>query len=261
MTVLLLSAPGFALQAAPPGRVVSLAPNLTRMVVEAGASDRLVAVTPFCEAPDGVVRLPGGLQGEPEAVFALAPDLVLVSNLTPAATRASLERLGLRVEAADTSSLSSIRATMARVAALLGVAPPATTATETSEVRGSAVLLFGADTGYTAGRGTHADDILGEAGLRNIAAEAGGPWPQLDDEVLLASDPDFIIVADYQGGSREQAMAILGGSPVRRHLSAVRDGRVLVFPAEEFSVPGPQALRTAARLRAAIHALEAGGGA
>ena len=107
-----------------PARVVSLAPSLTQTVRHLGATDRLVAVTPFCEASEGIVRVAGGIQPEAEAVLGLAPDLVLATSMTPAATRQQLARLGLRVEVINADSLGGIREAQQKLADLLGVAAP-----------------------------------------------------------------------------------------------------------------------------------------
>lgn len=238
-TVLLAAA---AAQASPPQRIVSLAPNLTAMVIALGSEERLAAVTPFCAAAESVPRLPGGLQPEAETVLGFSPDLILTSPLTPEATRQQLKKLGLRVEVMDTSSLTAIRGTMDRIAGLLEL-PARTPAPPAIADRGlSCALLFGADTGYSAGRGTHAHEILEAAGLHNIATDRGSPWPELGEEFLLAADPDIILVADYAGTSEDAVLAQLRAHPVRRHLTAVRRGRVLVFPAAAFSIPGPEAL-------------------
>jgi len=242
--------------AEPPARIVSLAPNLTQMVVAAGAQDRLIAVTPFCEAPDEIPRLSGGLQPETEEVFARQPDLVLTTPITPAATRQQLACLGLRVEVIDTASLDDIRRAMTRLAILLETSEPLSSSAKTNTpATHSAALLFGAETGYSAGRGTHADEILQAAGLDNIAAAAGGPWPQLGEEFLLAADPDIIVVADYGHASRENVLAAMRNHPVRRHLNAVRTGRIVIFPARVFSVPGPAALEAGGNLRAEVDKL------
>ncbi|MEY3481643.1 MAG: Vitamin B12-binding protein, partial [Verrucomicrobiota bacterium] len=105
---------------------------------------------------------------------------------------------------------------------------------------------------YSAGCGSHAHEILEAAGLRNIATEASGPWPQLGEEFLLEKDPDVLIIADYGGTRREEIVAKLRAHPVRKHLRAVRDGKVIVFPAAAFTVPGPDALAAAPKLRAAV---------
>jgi len=238
--------------AADPTRVVSLAPNLTQMVLSLGRGEQLTAVTPFCQAPAAITRLPGGIQPEAETVLGLTPDLVLATSMTPAATREQLARMGVRVEVLDAPSLDGIREAMAKVARLLGAPPPAIPAPATTTPQKSAALLFGAETGYSAGCGTHAHEILEAAGLRNIAADAGGPWPQLGEEFLLAADPDVIIVADYTNADRDSVINILRRHPVRQHLTAVRAGRVIVFPAPAFSVPGPEALQAGDSLRAEV---------
>lgn len=254
--MLLLSAPAVLAQAAnPPARIVSLAPNLTQMVLSLGAGSRLVAVTPFCDAPDAIPRLPGGIQPEAEAIVGLSPDLVLATPLTPAVIRTQLGNLGLRVEIVDATSLEGIRASISRLAGILGVPAPENPAPTRVPAGSTAVLLFGANTGYSAARGTHAHEILEAAGLRNIAGDATGPWPQLGDEVLFAADPDYIIVADYGETTVDEVLADLRSQPVRRHLAAVRSGRVIVFPAEAFSVPGPGALQAAKKLRDAMDKL------
>jgi len=238
-----------------PRRVASLAPNLTQMVRELGHEEVLVAVTPFCEAPAGITRLPGGIQPEAESVLGLEPDLVLATSMTPAATRAQLARMGVRVEVLDAPSLDGIREAVTKIAALLGAPPPTIPAAAAVTLQKSAALLFGADTGYSAGCGTHAHEILEAAGLRNIAADAGGPWPQLGEEFLLAADPEVIIVADYGQTDRHNVLRALRAHPVRRHLTAVQRGRVLVFPAPAFSVPGPAALSAGEALRAEVEKL------
>jgi len=251
ITVPLVPAPG----GVPPQRIVSLAPNLTQMVDAAGASDRLVAVTPFCEAAAGIERLPGGIQPEAEQVLAMAPDLVLATVMTPATTREQLGKLGLRVEVIDAPSLASIRSAMGRIANLLHAATPVPAEPARHESKQTAVLLFGAETTYSAGCGTHAHEILEQAGLRNIAAGASGPWPQLSEEFLLAADPEIIVVADYGNAKRDRLLESLRGHPLRRHLAAVREGRIVVLPAQAFSIPGPAALEAGETLRAELEKL------
>lgn len=238
-----------------PERVVSLAPSLTAMVVALGAQEKLAGVTPFCDAPDAIPRVSGGMQPDPEAVLGLAPELVLSTSMTPETTRRQMADLGLRVEVIDTGSLSSIAAAMSRLAEIFGLPGPTLTQPRHRDSRGTALLLFGAETSFSAGRGTHAHEILEAAGLRNIASESAGPWPQLGEEFILENDPDVVVVADYGNGSRGEALAMLRAHPVRSHLRAVRDGKVVVVPAKILTVPGPDALGAAAKLQAEVEKL------
>lgn len=248
--ILCLSGACFAGQT--PRRVVSLAPSITQIVRHLGAEDRLVAVTSFCDAPESIARVPGGILAEPEAVLGFAPDLVLCTTMTPETTRRQLSALGLRVEAIETPSLEAIRAETARIAGMLGVAATPEEIPSPAAKGPTAALLFGAGTGYSAGRGSHAHEILEVAGLSNIAAEASGPWPQLSEEFLLAKDPEILVIADYDGARREEILAKLRAHPVRSHLRAVQNGKVIVLPAAAFTVPGPEALAAATKLRAAV---------
>ena len=244
-----------AAHSAPPARIVSLAPNLTAMVIELGAGESLAAVTPFCTAPENVPRIRGGMQPEAETVLALEPDLVLASTITPAPTLRQFHDLGIRTEVVATGSLAEIRTAMDRLAAVCQLTPRQAPPVTKERPSKSAALLFGADTGYSAGCGTHAHEILESAGLRNIAAEASGPWPQLSEEFLLAADPEIIIVADYGNSNKEQLLEFLRGHPLRKHLAAVRAGRVVIFPAQAFSIPGPAALDAGDKLRAEVEKL------
>ena len=242
-------------QSAPPARIVSLAPNLTAMVIELGASESLAAVTPFCTAPENVPRIHGGMQPEAETVLALEPDLVLASTITPAPTLRQFHDLGIRTEVIATGSLDEIRNAMDRLATICEVSPRQTLPASSERPSKSAALLFGADTGYSAGCGTHAHEILESAGLRNIAAEVSGPWPQLSEEFLLAADPEIIIVADYGDSKKDQLLEFLRDHPLRKHLAAVRSGSVVIVPAQAFSIPGPAALEAGDKLRAEIEKL------
>ena len=253
--VSLAAAAAPVLAGTPPARVVSLAPNLTAMVLALGAQDRLTGVTPFCDTPDSIPRVTGGMQPDPEAVLSLGPDLVLCTAMTPETTRRRMADLGLRVEVIDAASLASIGAAMSRLAAIFGLPEPNLPETRLPQLKGSALLLFGADTAFSAGRGTHAHEILEATGLRNIASETAGPWPQLGEEFILEEDPDVIVVADYGGANREEALGVLRAHPLRRHLRAVRDGKIVVFPAKILTVPGPEALGAAAKLQAEVEKL------
>ena len=70
---------------AAPARIVSLAPPLTELVVAAGAGDRLVGVVD--EDPVAAARVGGRWDVSPDAVFALAPDLVLMAREEPLVRR------------------------------------------------------------------------------------------------------------------------------------------------------------------------------
>ncbi len=120
------------------------------------------------------------------------------------------------------------------------------------EVRALTYLDFGTG-GWTAGTGTSGDLLLGLAGLRNAAAEAGLVGNvELDHERLMRIDPDlFVLRAPVQG--EEQAgptLALLRSNPNLARLAAVREERIVILPARHFAAESHRLLDAAELLHA-----------
>src|SRR4030066_2003845 len=72
-----------AVHAEPPGRIISLAPNLTEILFAMGLGDKIVGVTNFCDYPEDSKKKPkvGGMYNPSlEAVISLRPDLVVMTT-------------------------------------------------------------------------------------------------------------------------------------------------------------------------------------
>ncbi len=67
-----------------PTRIVSLCPSITEALFDIGAGDRVVGVTDFCVHPrervESVAKVGGSKLPDLEALFALAPDLVVMNE-------------------------------------------------------------------------------------------------------------------------------------------------------------------------------------
>ena len=115
----------------PATRVVSLLPSLTESVCALGACDRLVGVDRYSNWPAQVQRLPqlgDGLTPNIEAIVALHPDVVLVSESSRVSDR--LAALGIQVVALRTQTHADVRKGLTRIAAITGL--PASKAGELS---------------------------------------------------------------------------------------------------------------------------------
>src|SRR5207248_2035287 len=104
-------------------RIVTLAPSLSELVLALGARDRLVGVTRFDEDPraQGLPRVGGFNDPEPETVLGLHPDLVLAQtgpeNRGPVE---ALARLGVPIEAFTLGTVEQIEGAIRGVGRLLG---------------------------------------------------------------------------------------------------------------------------------------------
>jgi iron complex transport system substrate-binding protein len=251
-------------------RVVSLSPSTTEAAFAIGAGNLLVGRSRFCDYPPEATALPvvGGFADPSiEAIVALRPTLAIGAR-GPAgpALEGTLAARGIATFFPETESIAQIEAMITELGRRLGheegarfavaqieAARRAVAAAKGPRVR--AAFLFDVAPIFAAGPGSFADELLREAGGENVIT-AGGAYPTLDIERLLALDPDVILdgAADEQGRSRVLQKA---GDPGWKSLRALRAGRVRPLAASVVLRPGP---RIGEGLAAVARALREGAG-
>ena len=115
--------------AAPPERIVSLAPNLTEILYDIGLGDHVVAVTDFCDYPPEVKKKPkiGGFSTPSlEAVVAMKPDMVVMTkDGNPPEFAERLKRIGIRISVFEVRRISELPRGIRELGAALDVAQAA----------------------------------------------------------------------------------------------------------------------------------------
>ena len=269
--VLLLLAAGSA-HAAPPKRVVSLAPSLTEMVFALGAGPVLVGVTTVCNYPEAARRLPkvGGMEDggvDLEKVLSLKPDVVIAIGLYQSATVEALRRLGLRVEVVPSQSVEDVFTAATRLGTLLGREAAAERLTadmgrRIDRVRKATAALPKARRPrvfyqvwdqplMTATRDTLIGRLIELGGGVNVFSDLSGRYVQVSPEAVLKRDPQ-VILAPTTHGSRVDPKA-LGKRPGLAGVSAVRTGRVYVLDGDLVSRAGPRVAEALELVARAIH--------
>lgn len=259
--------------ARPPRRLISLAPSITESLFALNAGELVVGRTDYCVEPAAALEIPslGGLtQPSPERILALQPHLVLATSLTPPATLARLEGLGLATFVLRAENWDSVVTDFRDLAKLLAAPGEALRVlTELERRRGAvaaalapfqsgprrrAVLLYSLDQLTSAGPGTWIGDLLELSHADNLAAGAGSPWPRLQREALLARDPEVILLTVSADPALRRALearlARLHEDPVWQTVTAVRTGRVVLVEEGPLQIPGPrmaEALESVAR--------------
>ena len=279
-----------------PRRVVSLVPSDTYTLCALGAADRLVGRTSYCHQPEaavaGVPVVGGTKDVDPDAVLALAPDLVLANQEENA--RGPLEQLvarGVPVLVSFPCRVADGFAHMARVARLLGLArEPAVVeltraayrliaAGAPAAPRPRAFVPIWKEPLMTLNQDTFGSDMLAQAGADNafadrerqyplqadlgrrspIAADrAAGRdrrYPRITREEVVARAPELVLLPDepYAFGPGDAAeLAELDIPAARRGAIALVDGKDLFWY-------GARAAEALPRLRALVASLAAPG--
>jgi len=246
--------------AAPPQRIVALAPSDTEILFALGLGPKVLAVDDFTDYPPEAKKLPkiGGLNGSYnfEQIVALKPDLVLAAGISPPEAVQKLADLKLTVVVLGTpqTTLDSVFADIAlagkitgqteqaeRVAAALRQeldAVEAKVATATTRPRVYWELDATDPTKpFSVGPGNFVGDLIAMAGGTNIFASAGSPFPQISAEQVVAADPEVIIMSDAAYGITVESLA---QRPGWQAIAAVKDQRVSPIDDNLVSRPGPR---------------------
>jgi iron complex transport system substrate-binding protein len=258
-----------------PRRIVSLSPSVTEILFAAGVdSARIVGVTRFCDFPEAARRRPsiGGIVDPSlEEILARKPDIVLAVRGNPVEVLERIRSLGIPVFAFE--DRTNLRGVLAILSGVIELAGPDDATRADSLRRGFAEELelykfwvegtslndrprvYYADPqfpGWTAGPGSHVDDLIALAGGRNVVQGPPG-WPQFAAEELLARQPEVLLLAHPVGTDREELRASLASLPGWSGLTALRENRICWIDAGTLLRPGPRLLRALEELAACLH--------
>ena len=238
--------------AQPPQRIVSLLPSLTETVCALGDCDKLVGIDRYSNWPEDLLRkLPvvgGGLDPNVEAIVALKPDFVLLSNSARVVER--LEALGLRTVTLEPRTQGDVHRVMHSVGAVLGKSPEvvesewqrmqdgvnAAADSLPKDVRGAKVYFEVSRGPYVAGPSSFIGEMLTRMQVGNVVPVEMGPFPRVNPEFILRARPDVILMGNH-------SMQVAPSYPGWYTLDAVKQQRVCAFDARESGVivrPGPR---------------------
>ena len=248
-----------------PGRIVSLAPNVTETLFALGPGERVVGVTKFCDYPQEAGERPSvGSFANPdfESILAREPDLVI--GVISGGKKEVADRLGGLDVPYGFVRMYSVEDTfrgIVQIGRWAGAGPKAESLVD--EMRGrideiseqwsqksrpTVLLVYGHDPLVAAGPGTFGHQLVERAGGRNVLAEAGARFPRLDIEKVVELDPERIVDTSMTGGD--------GGGFWEKHgaVPAVERGDVARLEDSAVLRPGPRLPEALELLGRAIHA-------
>jgi iron complex transport system substrate-binding protein len=270
--------------AAPPQRIVCLAPSLTEMVFALGGGQRVVAVSDYCAGPAAALSLPrvGGFANPNyERILALRPDLVITIGEAQRLHRFCAAR-AIPCRALHIERLADVRLGLTDLGALLG--RPAEAAAQIARLdagldavreqvagrRAIPTLLVVARAPGTL-RGlmtTNGETFLSEllilAGGRNCFADGPRRYFTPSQEAILTAAPEVIV--DLQPATDHwfaddrrppvndaQRHQLLADWRVLTSLPAVQNDRLYVVTDQRLLIPGLHLAETAATFAHLLH--------
>ena len=230
-------------------RVISLAPSLTEMIFAAGAGNKLVGVTTFCNYPpeaQQIQKVSDTQTPNIESIIALKPEVVFVSTASQLETfTKTLESQNIAVFVTGPNGLDDIYKSIATVGDILGTRERADEVVREMRKRVARVeaLARGAERPkvfvqidknslYTVGKDSFITDIIARAGGVSATADLATGYPKLSKETALALNPEVIILSE-SSDNREP-------NEVFRNSPAVKNKRVYNINADLLSRPGPR---------------------
>ena len=240
-----------------PSKIISLSPTATEMLFAIGAGDQVIAVDNFSNYPPEAAAKMTELSGfEPnvEAIAGYEPDLVATDGTNPALleqfdslgiahwegpaaitlddTYVQIEQLGAATghiaEAAEL--VANMQADIAEVIAGIPVLDEPLTYYHELD-----------STYFSATSDTFIGFVYSQLGLRNIADEvetSAGPYPQLNAEFIISSDPDLIFLACTK--YCDETAETVAARPGWGELTAVTTGGVVEMDDDIASRWGPR---------------------
>ena len=244
-----------------PQRIVSLAPGATEMLFAAGAGPQVVATVEYSDEPPAAKRVPriGDVVAiDMERLVSARPQVVVVwpggGNV---AQIEAIEKMGIPVYRQQVNRLADLPGSLRRLGALAGTSASADREARAIETRlaqlahtyennkhPSVLLQVWNHPIYTVGGTQLISDAVGVCGARNVFGDLRDLSPAIDQEAVVARDPD-VIVAIAAAGTGSQWLSDWRRLP---SLRAVRKGNLFAFEDERLVRLGPTVIEATAAL-------------
>jgi len=209
--------------AAPPQRIISLAPSTTEVLFALGLGDRVVGVTTFCDYPAEAKAKPkiGGMSNPSlEAIVSLKPDLVVMTmdgnpreiedrlrslkistHVFTSRTLAELPQ-GIRAIGAATGAVirgESLAKEMESALAAVRLRAHDSVRKHASPLKRKVLFIVWPEPLIVAGPGTAIGDAIDLLGLENTAANANTTYPRYSIEEVIRQAPDVLFIGKGSG--------------------------------------------------------------
>ena len=192
---------------APVKRIISLSPSITGQIIDLGAEDDIVGITPYHPPLKKEIPLVGTyITPSIEKIVTLKPDIIFMSEEDGEVQENSFfQKFGLRYHRfGRNSDFKSICNNYFKLAEMIGKRDQAVKKIEyytgrLQNVRRSSskykvAFLVSVKPLITVSKSSHISDIIEQAGGINVFSDLAGSYPILTLESLIVKNPDLVII-------------------------------------------------------------------
>lgn len=236
-----------------PNRIVSLSASATETLYAIGAGDAVVAADKYSTYPEEAPNEEGlsGRSTNAEALLTYDPDLVVVS-FDAAELVSGLTAVGVPVLVVlPPTTVNGAYEQVERLGVATGHAEEADAVAADMKAKISDTVEKAAKKGegktyfhevtidyYTVSNNTFLGDVYRQFGLTSIAPDDASGYPQLTEESIIASNPDYIFLVDHT--SEQLTPEQVAARPGWQSITAVKEGRIIPLDEDLASRWGPR---------------------
>jgi iron complex transport system substrate-binding protein len=250
-----------------PGRVISLAPNLTEWVFALNGSGQLIARSEACNFPEAAAEktaVPTWPRIDFEQISALNPDLILATDeIFSRDDLAALEQLGVPVFIQTYPDMDALLGSAEELGTLLNQAERGKAVGDSlralnqrivaeteNQIHYNTLLLVSDDPLKAVGGAGLLHALIGLAGGKNVMEARKEAFTSTTVEEILYAQPDYLILPS----SDPRAYArVLATYPMLANTPADATRRVFITDPDLFYRPGPRTLQALLELTSILH--------
>ncbi|MFX0211274.1 MAG: ABC transporter substrate-binding protein, partial [Candidatus Hodarchaeota archaeon] len=238
-----------------PQRIISIAPSVTEMIYAIGAGNKLVAVDINSNYPDETESL-DKIDNYPtldrERIITLTPDLILGAGITSQEDIDFLENQGYIVFILAPFGVEDVLKDIEVLGLITNHGSEASLLKNSLQERLDEVdqnvttltfepkiyIEYYSEPLYTFGKGTYGHDLIELAGGINIAENATGLYPQINNEFVITQNPDLIFYAT--GPWTTTNLSTISSRTGWKSINAVKNGHIYPINEDWISRGGPR---------------------
>jgi len=233
-----------------PTRIVSLGASATELLFAVGAGNQVVARTDFCNFPPEASEIPslGGFDGKTfslESIIAYKPDFVVLFAGMHDHLIAPLQKYEIQYFVSDATSIEKVLAEIQEIGKITGHEEKAIALVEEIQSSIENLSLISNKTVYwevwnapymTIGGTSFINELITKAGGKNIFDDVEQAYPSVNEESIIARNPEVIFIPSDSPVTAEDVKNRSGWQDI----SAVKNNRIFKIDADITSRSGPR---------------------